>query len=94
MKMKILMIVMLVSLVAFCVFGCSSKKPSIALKSVYNGEVIDLCEKPVREYLEADTESEQADILYHNQQNTLIHQAAVFSWEGDGSNKYTLYIMV
>lgn len=92
MKMKILMIVMLVSLVVFCVFGCSSKKPSIALKSVYNGEVIDLCEKPVREYLEADTESEQADILYHNQQNTLIHQAAVFSWEGDGSSKYTLYI--
>lgn len=89
---KISFCVVLVIIMSLLLISCKNDKHTIVLTSVYDGATIDLCEPEVRAYLEAETEQEQADLLWSNTSSNYVHQNAYFSWESDGSTKYTLYI--
>lgn len=72
--------------------ACGNTEPTIKLTTVYDGATIDLCEPDVRAYLSAETEEQQAEALWANSKKTLARQTGFFSWEGDGSSNYTVYI--
>ena len=94
MRMNVILVLVLAGL--FCLTACSgketAKEPTIKLTSVYDGATVDLCEPEVRAYLNAQTESDQIKALMEMANVSYQHQTISFSWESDGSSKYTLYI--
>ena len=68
------------------------QESNIELKNTYNGATVDLCVPEVREYLNAETEEEQVKVLSVKEGKNYEHQTVSYSWESDGSTKYTLYI--
>lgn len=93
MKMNIFIIVLVLAGV-LCVTACGKQEttPTIELTSAYDGTTVDLCEPEVRAYLNAETEEEQVKALLGKENKNYTYQTVSFSWEGDGSSKYTLYI--
>ncbi len=94
MKKSVYLALMLAALFGLTACGGKEamKEPTIKLTSVYDGATVDLCEPEVRTYLNAQTEKEQINALMEMEQVSYQHQTLSFSWEGDGSSKYTLYI--
>lgn len=93
MKMKYILILLIFAV--FCLAACGSKdsqKTTIELKTVYDGKTIDLCDSAVRTYLDAQTEEEQIAALLAKENVHYSKQNIMFSWESDGSSKYTLYV--
>ena len=91
MKMNYILI-LLVLTALLCFTACGKQEPTIELTSAYDGATVDLCEPVVRAYLDAETEEEQIKALLEKEGVDYAHQTVVFSWEGDESSKYTLYI--
>ena len=89
MKMKYLLILIILLL---CMVACGKQEATIELTHAYDGATVDLCEPEVRAYLNAETEEEQVTALLVKEGKTYEHQTVSYSWESDGSTKYTLYI--
>ena len=74
-----------------CGIGGQTGENMIKLKTVYNGETLDICAPNLREYLNATETKEQLRILKENDGIRYDRQNLKFSWEDNGSNEYSVY---
>lgn len=77
-------------------WGCEKKIDTsnypIQLTKVYNGAEVDLCCADIREYLDAETEEEQLQILAEKSGMNMAFQPLSFSWSRDDAcTTYTVY---
>ena len=99
--MKKFFILIVLCSVLVSLFGCGAdhntpsipvvENPTITLTTCYAGSEIDICTPELREYLNAQTEAEQAAVLLRYSGGNCSYQACQFRWEGDGSETYTVY---
>ena len=60
--------------------------------TVYNGAEIDIANEKLRQYLDADTESEQATALESGRGLLLDTQIFTIEWESDGGSYYVVHV--
>lgn len=77
--------------------GCADNKSSVEtdkliISAPYNGGEADILRPEAREYLNAETVSEQINILSENSGVILDDQCLAIKWESDGGREYDLYL--
>ncbi len=86
MKQKIAVLALLTAVALAA--GCAKTEPE---EKQHIAEGTDLCNATIREYLEAETEEEQAAILQQCSGINLMYQSLSFEWDGMGHKQFQVY---